>query len=183
MNDPAAVWHTSVKRKLCHLSKPAPSCHLPVYFTAVVWEERHELLHWEGNVAGLTWFTYFNPAETVILCKRSEHPGSRHGKSAPLPDSNDRCKDWLTLPPHIFHEKIKRNYTSLKYFTLLFHRNKDTVHLTYIEVLAGHVVTLYGVRCTNGINGTCIILSNAFKNFCVPGAVLCSFKTLYFFHT
>lgn len=30
-DEPATVWHTSVKRKLCHVSKPIASFHLPVY--------------------------------------------------------------------------------------------------------------------------------------------------------
>lgn len=79
----------------------------------------------EGNVAGLTWFQYFNPTETVILCKRSEHPGSRHGKSAPLPESNDWCKVQSSDPSssHVLWKDLEELDTSLELLSL-FHRKK-----------------------------------------------------------
>lgn len=75
----------------------------------------------EGNVAGLTWFQYFNPTETVILCKRSEHPGSRHGKSAPLPESNDWCKVQPSDPSssHVLWKDLEELDTSLEHKKLL----------------------------------------------------------------
>lgn len=56
--------------------------------------------------SALTWFQYINPTETVTLCKRSEHPGSQHGQSAPLPESNG--EDWLLTYTFLFTCYMKR---------------------------------------------------------------------------